>query len=144
MRKKDQGVSFKPKQMKPMKIPSYYVIIWNFNQDQIEYYDIIPYLIDCWKNDKKKRHKTWDYSHKYSEDDTRMPETFDEFKDYVKSNCRYLFWAKCEYEIIVCGWPIRKNETKIDAYDQIKQNIDVITDLFMNHILHSTKRLKKI
>lgn len=120
--------------MKKKNIPAYNVILWDVNRDQIEYYDIMPYLIDCWNSEKKRKRKTWDYDHKFSEDNTRMPDTFDEFRDFVKSNCQHRFWGRCEYEIIVCGWPKRNNETKIDAYEQIKQNIDVVTGLFMNYI----------
>ena len=127
------------KKMKQKNIPTYNVILWDINHDQIEYYDIMPYLIDCWKDEKKRRHKIWDYEHKFSKDDTRMPETFDEFKDFIEKNCQYRFWSRCEYEIIVCGWPKGKNETKIDAYDQIMQNIDIVTGLFMNYVLHNSR-----
>ena len=124
--------------MKRNNIPVYNVILWDFNLDQIEYYDIMPYLIDCWKDEKKRRHKIWDNDHKFSEDDTRMPESFDEFRKFIKGHSLYRYWSRCEYEIVVCGWPKRSNETKIDAYEQIVQNIDVVTGLFMRYVLHKS------
>lgn len=118
------------------KIPPYFVINWDFNRDEMEVYDVMPYLVGCWKTEKKKKHKTWNYSfeHPCVDDDTLMPQTFDEFKKFILNNALYQFWARCEYEIIVTGWPQQKKEKKIDVYDQIKMNIDVITKHFMDYI----------
>lgn len=128
--------------MRIKDMPTYNVILWDINHDQIEYYDIIPYLVESWKDEKNRRHKIWDYDHKFSKDDTRMPETFDEFRYFVKMNSQYRFWSRCEYEIIVCGWPKSKKETKIDAYDQIMQNIDIVTGLFINHVTKNSRNHK--
>jgi len=68
-------------------------------------------------------------------DDTKMPETFDEFKSFILSRSLYNFWARCEYEVIITGWPQQKRERKIDVYDQIKHNIDVVTKVFMDNVL---------
>ena len=68
-----------------------------------------------------------------------MQETFDEFRYFVKMNSLYRFWSRCEYEIIVCGCPKSKKKTKIDAYDQIMQNIDVVTGLFMSYVIPKSK-----
>jgi len=116
-------------------VPPYYVILWDVNKDNIEFYDIMPYLVSRWKEDKKRRHKIWvDREESKVVDDTKMPETFEEFKQFVLSNSFYQFWARCEYEVIVTGWPVHKNEYKLDAYEQIKQNIDVVATHFMNYI----------
>lgn len=113
------------------KIPPYKVILWDVNRDNVEYYDIMPYLVECWKEEKKRKHKIWNRD---SEDNTKMPETFDEFKKFVLGESQYRFWSRCEYEIIVTGWPIQKHEEKIDAFDQIEANIDVLTKHFMEYI----------
>ena len=97
-------------------IKPYKVISWDFNHDDIEYYDIMPFLIDSYKKIKKNK-----------------PKTFDEIKDFIINESRYRFWSRCEYEVIITGWPKQKREVKIDIFDQIMKNIDVITTHFMSH-----------
>jgi hypothetical protein len=131
--------------MNIMKEPVYNVILWDINRDTLEYYDVMPYFINEWKEEKKKKHKTWNLDALHTGDNiknNKMPETYDEFKKFILDKSMYQFWARCEYECIVSGWPVKKNEVKIDAYDQIKANIDVITPLFMEYALNSTKKKK--
>lgn len=97
-------------------IKPYKVISWDFNSDNIEYYDIMPFLIDSYKKIKKNK-----------------PKTFDEIKEFITNESRYRFWSRCEYEVIITGWPKQKREVKIDIFDQIIKNIDVITTHFMSH-----------
>ena len=102
-------------------IEPYYVIIWDFNRDQIKKWNIMDYLIACYKETKKfKKLKT--------------PETFEECKKFILAKSMYKYWSRCEYECIVHCWPVKKNEYKLDVYEQIEMNIDVITKHFMNQI----------
>ena len=97
-------------------IKPYKVISWDFNSDNIDYYDIMPFLIDSYKKIKKNK-----------------PKTFDEIKEFIINESRYRFWSRCEYEVIITGWPKQKKEVKIDIFNQIMENIDVITTHFMSH-----------
>ena len=97
-------------------IKPYKVISWDFNSDNIDYYDIMPFLIDSYKKIKKNK-----------------PKTFDEIKEFIINESRYRFWSRCEYEVIITGWPKQKREVKIDIFDQIMKNIDVITTHFMSY-----------
>ena len=72
--------------MRIKNIPTYNVNLWDINNDQIEYYDIMSYLVESWKDEKKRRHKIWDYDHKFSKDDTRMPETHSSLKRAMDKN----------------------------------------------------------
>mgnify|MGYP007056154073 CR=1 FL=1 len=118
------------------------VINYNINSREFESYNIIPYLLNCYNKDANK------------------PKTFDEFKEFVRSKAMYRWWSRCEYEIILSPWPYltspserydKKGEDdieawkehwkkhlkeckKIDVWDQIKMNLDVITKLFMEVI----------
>ena len=83
-------------------IKPYKVISWDFNHDDIEYYDIMPFLIDSYKKIKKNK-----------------PKTFDEIKEFIINESRYRFWSRCEYEVIITGWPKQKREVKIDIFNQI-------------------------
>ena len=64
-------------------------------------------------------------------------------REYLRKEFMYRYWSRSEYEILVTDWPpvtkeidkeswvSEKSLTKIDIYDQIKDNLDNITDLFI-------------
>ena len=99
---------------------SFNVIIYDPNLRKFVEYDIMPYLIRTY-NEKKERKET-------------LPKTFDEFKNFVKSESQYQFWSRCEYEIILIDWPWQKNHEKWDVYKQIMMNLDIVTKVFMENI----------
>ena len=118
------------------------VIIHDINSKTFKSYNIIPYLLSCYKESKCK------------------PKTFDEFKEFIKHQSMYQWWSRCEYEIILGPWPYttspserydKKGEDdveawkehwkkhlneceKIDVYYQVMMNIDVITKLLIEII----------
>ncbi len=79
-------------------------------------YDVVPYFISLYKKEKNK------------------PKTKEEFTKFVDSWAKYRFWARCEYEIILLDWPCKRVEKKIDVYQQIKMNIDIVVMILMNEI----------
>lgn len=97
---------------------SFNVINYDINRRKFKAYDIMPYLIECYKKEKKK------------------PKTFEEFKDFIEKQSLYMYWSRCEYEIILVDWPCQKVEEKWDVYDQIMMNIDVITNIVMTECLN--------
>lgn len=99
---------------------SFNVIIYDPNLGNFIGYDIMPYLIRTY-NEKKERKET-------------LPETFDEFKNFVKSESMYQFWARCEYEIILIDWPCQRQHEKWDVYKQIIMNLDIVTKVFIENI----------
>lgn len=52
---------------------------------------------------------------------------FDTFKGEVHKSLRYYFWSKCEWEIVLSGWPHcpKFPDLKIDVYDQVMLNWDI-------------------
>jgi hypothetical protein len=80
-----------------------------------ETYDVMPYLIAEYDELKNK------------------PTTFEDCKKFVDDKIRYKFWGKCEYEVILVEWPSGSHEKKIDIYDQVKMNINVVTKIFMEN-----------
>lgn len=92
-------------------------VIWEDNGKFVPY-DVMPYLIEKY-NSKRKSEK---------------PVTFDEFKEFVKSESMYMWWSRSQYEIIICDWPFKQKEDKWDIYRQIELNIDVITDILMKNV----------
>ena len=99
---------------------SFNVITYDFNSGKFVKYDIMPYLIRTY-NEKKEKKET-------------LPETFDEFKNFVENESHYQFWARCEYEIILIDWPCQKNHEKWDVYKQIMMNLDIVTKVFMENV----------
>lgn len=96
----------------------YNVIIYHINAKKFEEYDIFPYLVKCYDKLKQK------------------PITFSEFKEFILRESHYMWWGRCEYEIILTDWPCKMNEEKWDVYKQIEMNIDVITKLFIQYVIH--------
>lgn len=99
------------------------VIVHGLNCKGVKAHDIMPYLIECYKETKKSK-KAW----------KKTPETFEEFKKFVIDESRYMYWARCEWEIIVQDWPCRKVEDKIDVFWQIEMNINLVTRLLMENV----------
>lgn len=79
-------------------------------------YDIIPYLYDKYKEKSPK------------------PKTHEEMVEFVKSNSMYQWWARCEYEIVLQGWPNDKIQEKWDVHKQVMMNLDLITRVLEGEI----------
>ena len=60
---------------------------------------------------------------------------FEEFKKFVESNSMYMYWSRCEYEVILLDWPNQKTHKKIDIHWQIMNNIDLVTNILMENVL---------
>ena len=106
------------------------VLVWNFNSDSLEYYDVMPYLRNSYKERKERykvavKRKDFDPNNEYY----KVPETLEDFKNFVKNESLYQFWSRCEYEMICHGWPVKKNTHKLDVHEQIMMNIDVIAEI---------------
>jgi hypothetical protein len=100
-------------------IKSYNVIIFNVNSGKFEPYDVMTYFVRCYLSEKKNK----------------QPVTFDEFKEFVKSKSMYMYWARCEYEIILSDWPNKRKHKKIDIHEQIMMNIDLVSRLLMENVI---------
>lgn len=56
-------------------------------------------------------------------------ETKEELAEHLKSELRYYFGFKCEWEILISPWIGNKEcEEKIDVRDQVMLNFDVFVD----------------
>lgn len=92
------------------------VLIYNVNEKKFEPYDIMPYLRMAYYDENEK------------------PSSFEEFKEFVINKGRYMWSARCEYEIILSDWPCQKKFEKWDVYEQIMMNIDIITELLIDDL----------
>ncbi len=106
-----------------MEKNKFFVIVYEPNSKKFETYDVLPYFRD----EYKRRANGERY-------DKKVPETFEEFREFVKDEGKYQFWARCEYEIILADWPVQKTEKKIDVWDQIENNLDLVARLLKEDI----------
>ena len=52
-----------------------------------------------------------------------------EFAEQLKSELRYYFWAKAEWELLFYPWVgDEKAAIKIDVYDQVMNNFEIFVD----------------
>lgn len=82
--------------------------------------DIMQYLIDEWKKNNKNTKSI----------------NKEEISKFIEAKCKYRFWSRCQYEIILSDWPNKKIEEKIDVYQQIKMNFEVVVDVFMANLFY--------
>ena len=90
---------------------------------------------------------------------------FQWFSDKLRSECRYCYWAKCEYEIGLTNWPCYVRKESIDklteeelnvpsgrvslypeVYDKIDvcQQLELNWDAFAKYVFDNVKKIKKV
>lgn len=92
------------------------VIIYNINRKKFEPYNIMDFFVEEYKEEKNK------------------PTTFATFKKFIERKSKWMFWSRCEYEIILTDWPPSGVKEKWDIHRQIMMNIDIITEILMENV----------
>ena len=95
------------------------VISFNVNSNEFEAYDVMPYFIDCYKEAKKRK---------------KQPKTFDEFKGFIQGKSMYMYWSRCQWEIVLVDWPCGDIQKKFDVHWQIMNNLDLVTEVLMKNV----------
>lgn len=95
----------------------WYVYYFNFNANKIEKYNVLNSHVEEYIKKLKKKVKTKE-----------------EFAEELRRELMYRYWSKCEWEIVINGWPSRdgKEAEKIDVYDQIMMNWEQFVDYCWN------------
>ena len=119
---------------------SYFVLLRDFNSNKTVKHDIMPYILQTYKECEEK--KVW-----WMFDNPKIaPIAKEDFKHFVERVCKRMYWSRCEYEWLMISWPLGKmdtleqcqkiinSSTKIDAWDQIEMNLDIVTDVFIENI----------
>jgi hypothetical protein len=96
------------------------VIIDDVNAKKFVSYNIMNYLTRVYKEAKKNNRD--------------LPKTNAEFKDFVIRESRYMWWGRCEYEVVLHSWPCDTYSEKWDIFKQIEMNIDLIVDLYIESL----------
>lgn len=96
---------------------SWYVYIVDFNSTKLQQYDVMPYFLGCARQQK------------FESSD------LEECKKFIKKEGMDMFWARCEWEILISTWPsVRDKYFKIDVWDQINMNLDVFATVFIENL----------
>ena len=53
---------------------------------------------------------------------------FEKFKERLKDDLFYWFGSKCEHEIVLVSWPMKRNDRKVDVRDQVMLNYDLFAE----------------
>lgn len=127
------------------------VLHLKFDNKKVEYYDVLPYFRECWKE-----------KHRFEKESVTDKKSL---KEWVERVSRYQFWARCQYEFLIAPWPLGSYEMnkrvreviskstfnlddyssnidfhnaimydmhKIDIHEQIMMNIDIIVDILFD------------
>lgn len=116
--------------MKPLK--KFNVLI--FSNGKIREYDILPYFRDSWKEKYNKEEKEKIKNAKYESKRKQL------FKDWVRGRSCYMFWARCEWEMLIGSWPYgSKNiNDKVKEFMAEGRNLDDYSDqLVLDNIIIS-------
>ena len=102
------------------------VYIENVNANRIEVYNVFKhggFLKRC-----KEALSEWMYNFGFPDDMGRLAED-------IRVTAQYYFWSKCEWEIVLSGWPPsdRTQNKKIDVYDQLMLNFRRFFDYIWEH-----------
>lgn len=110
---------------KPTPEPVWNVYIEDWNSKTINVFNVFKHwgFVEACKKEYKKY---------------RKPEQEKELEKEIKGWAMYCFWSKCEYEVIITGWPEPREDSgfkpiKIDIYDQLMLNWDSFFKYFVEH-----------
>lgn len=131
--------------MKKQKKPSFYAFYKDFNTGAIKPIDVLEYIFDELLTERgaiiKKKFQIYDRN-------TYKPipiTTKEQLAERIRTILMYRFWAKCEWEMVIIDFPYRdtikdSRPLKVDVYDQLKPNMDLIVDLVWNYVEPKIKK----
>lgn len=73
--------------------------VLTFSNGKIRAYDVLPYFRDSWKEKYNKEEKEKIKTAKYKTKRMQL------FKEWVIGRSMYMFWSRCEWEMLIGSWP---------------------------------------
>ena len=108
--------------------------VLTFSNGKIREYDILPYFRDSWKEKYNKEEKDKIKNAKYDAKRRQL------FKEWVRGRSLYMFWARCEWEMLIGSWPYgSKNiNDKMKEFMSEERNLDDYHDsIVLDNIITS-------
>lgn len=111
-----------------MKKISFYILQKNFNTGEMEPYNVMTSLYGTICTSKYGIKKNWIEQWKIKDKKS--------FRNFVRNHFHWLYAGQCEWEFISRDWPTENPEkdVKVNGFDQLEPNIDLITDLLWEQI----------
>lgn len=89
------------------RIIPFKVINGDINKEDFEGYDVMQYLVNSYKKVRRRK---------------KCPKTYDEFKRWVDRELAYMFWARCQYEIVLTkADKFIEQQALIKRYDELSE-----------------------
>lgn len=112
------------KKTKKLMAAVFNVLEFDVNSRKTKPYDVLPYFRNSWASKYNKEEK----------DEIKKTRSKELFKEYIRTEAQYQFWARCEYEILVASWPFGSYSLTQDMKDFLKNNPDLDLDNFAKNI----------
>ena len=102
--------------MKPLKKFN----VLTFSNGKIREYDVLPYFRDSWKEKYNKEEKE---KIKTAKHDSKRKQLF---KEWVRGRSCYMFWSRCEWEMLIGSWPYgsKRINDKMKEFISEGRNLD--------------------
>lgn len=90
-----------------------------YKQGKVEQYDVLPYFRNCWKEKYNKEQKI-------AIKDAKQPSKRKQlFKEYIISRSKYMFWGRCEWEMLLANWPFGSYRMKEEMKKFLQSQINL-------------------
>lgn len=99
-------------------VKAFNVLNWDINANKLISYNVLPYFIREYTELAKDK----------------RPVTDEQWREFVRRKGMYMYWSRCEYEIIISPWPTQDKEVKIDIWKQIEMNIDLLINVIKDNV----------
>ena len=90
-----------------------------YKNEKVEHYDVLPYFRNCWKEKYNKEEKE---AIKQAKQPAKRKQLF---KEYIISRSKYMFWARCEWEMLLASWPFGSYRLKNEMKEFLKNPVNL-------------------
>lgn len=90
-----------------------------YKNGKVEHYDVLPYFRDSWKEKYNKEEKE---KIKTAKSKARRMQLFTE---WVRGRSRYMFWARCEWEMLLANWPFGSYRLRNEMKEFLKGPVNL-------------------
>ena len=93
--------------------------VLTFSNGKVNEYDILPYFRNSWKEKYNKEEKDKIKAAKYESKRREL------FKQWVRGRSCYMFWARCEWEMLLANWPFGSYRLRNEMKEFLKNPVNL-------------------
>lgn len=119
--------------------PEYFILEKDFNTSKIKKYDVLKPVFNTILTSSGEINNKNFYYFDDNFEKKKIESKLDLYK-FLYDEFMRRYWSRCEWEFIVVDWPYKNdsikdsNPIKIDAFEQLKPNLNIITDVVWNFL----------